>query len=137
MVKIKDLARDLRKKQTPEEKRLWFLIKDRQLGYKFRRQVWIDQYCVDFCCFEKRLVLELDGSPHRNPMTKSGDLSRTKYLESQGFTVLRFWNGEMTSEKKVINQIKDALNNPSSVSRLNVKQKRLTSSPARGEEERK
>jgi len=137
MLKDSEKAKDLRARQTLEEKRLWFLIKDRQLGYKFRRQVPIDCYIVDFCCFEKRLVIELDGSPHRNEINKAYDLARTKYLESEGFTVLRFWDSELNQEKRVINKIKDFLNNPSSVSRLSRNLNRLTSSPARGEEKLK
>ena len=113
------------------------MIKDRQLGYKFRRQVWIDQYCVDFCCFEKRLIIELDGNPHRNLVTKTNDKVRTKYLESQGFTVLRFRNSELNSERQIVNQVKHLLNNPSSVSQFDQSLRRLTSSPARGEEKRK
>ncbi|OGE74280.1 MAG: hypothetical protein A3I07_04585 [Candidatus Doudnabacteria bacterium RIFCSPLOWO2_02_FULL_42_9] len=112
------LSKELRKQQTPEEKRLWFLIKDRQLGYKFRRQVWIDNYIVDFCCFEKRLIIELDGNPHRQAEAKIKDTTRGKHLESQGFIVLRFWNSELKHEKQLINKIKDYLNSPSSVSRL-------------------
>ncbi|OGE87834.1 MAG: hypothetical protein A3J07_03940 [Candidatus Doudnabacteria bacterium RIFCSPLOWO2_02_FULL_49_13] len=106
-------AKNLRKLQTPEEKRLWFLIKDRQLGSKFRRQVVIESYIADFCCFEKRLIIELDGNLHKSK--KANDLTRTKYLESQDFTVLRFWNSELEHERTVINKIKDALSNPSSV----------------------
>lgn len=113
----RQIAKKLRKQQTPEEKKLWFLIKDRQLGYKFRRQVTIENFVVDFCCFEKRLIIELDGSPHKNPFAKANDIARTKYLESLGFIILRFWNSELIHEKQVVNKIKDHLNNPSFVSR--------------------
>ena len=105
-------ARVLRKQQTPEEKRLWLLIKDKQLGYKFRRQMKIDNYIVDFCCFEKRLIVELDGNLHRNISAKIKDQKREKYLESEGFKVIRFWNSELTRERNVINKIKQYLNTP-------------------------
>ena len=131
MLKDNQFARGLRRQQTPQEKRLWFLIKDRQLGCKFRRQVEIDNYIVDFCCFEKRLIIELDGSPHKNSVIKANDIARTKYLEFQGFTVLRFWNSELEHERKVINKIKKYLNTP------HLSRQGGTSSPARGEEKRK
>lgn len=117
MLKDRQIAKDLRKRQTPQEKRLWFLIKDRQLGYKFRRQVVIDKYIVDFCCFEKRLIIELDGSSHNSSIAKTKDLTRTRYLESQGFKIIRFWNSDLKHERELINQIRHYLNrfNPSSV----------------------
>jgi very-short-patch-repair endonuclease len=86
-------ARKLRKQQTPAERRLWQLLCDKRLaGYKFRRQFPIGNYITDFACFQHRLVVEADGSQHaENPM----DAERTAYLESQGWHVLRFWNGEI------------------------------------------
>jgi very-short-patch-repair endonuclease len=62
-------------------------------GYKFRRQAPIGPYVVDFVCFEKRLVIELDGSQHAERTDQ--DEQRTRYLERQGFRVIRFWNVEV------------------------------------------
>ena len=129
MVKAKDTARDLRRNSTPEERKLWLLIKDRQLGHKFRRQVILDKYYLDFCCFEKRLIIELDGSLHKKEINKIKDREREKYLESQGFRTIRFWNSDLNNERRVINQIKFQLNSPSSALRA--------SSRARGEEKMK
>jgi len=61
-------------------------------GLKFRRQQPIDNYIVDFVCFEKRLVIEVDGGQHA---TQEKDALRDQYLQQQGFNVLRFWNNEV------------------------------------------
>lgn len=135
----KAIAKELRKRQTPEEKKLWFLLQDRRLsGFKFRRQVWVGQYCVDFCCYEVRLIIELDGGYHKRPVNKLYDFKRTGYLENQGFQVLRFWNSEVNNhEKSVLEKIRESLRHPSSVRWLNRNPQKLTSSPTRGEEKRK
>ncbi|HTL39285.1 MAG TPA: endonuclease domain-containing protein [Methylomirabilota bacterium] len=124
-------ARNLRKQSTPEEKILWFLLQGRRFGnFKFRRQVAIDQYIVDFCCLKKRLVIELDGGTHNSDSQKLKDKIRQDYLEKSGFKVLRFWNDDITNHLSIVKEkIFNALFNPSSVRRSR------TSSPARGEEE--
>ena len=62
------LAKNLRKNQTEQEEKLWQLIRNNKLyGYKFRRQVPIGDYIVDFLCLEKRIVIELDGGQHNEP----------------------------------------------------------------------
>jgi adenine-specific DNA-methyltransferase len=60
-------------------------------GFKFRKQVEIDGYVVDFLCSERRLIIEVDGGQH----TPERDARRTAYLESQGFRVIRFWNNDV------------------------------------------
>lgn len=85
-------AKTLRQDMTEMEKRLWSRLRDRQaVGHKFRRQQPIEQYIVDFVCFEERLIVELDGGQH----SPEADAARTAYLQSQGFTILRFWNHEV------------------------------------------
>lgn len=86
------LARKLRKKMTDAEFKLWCHIRNNQLGVKFRRQFTIDDYIVDFCCLESRLVIEIDGGQHADSQT---DISKDEYLRSQGFKMLRFWNTEV------------------------------------------
>jgi very-short-patch-repair endonuclease len=61
-------------------------------GLRFRRQVPIDHYIVDFVCFEKRLIVEADGGQHSGSDT---DRIRDEYLKKQGFMILRFWNNEI------------------------------------------
>jgi very-short-patch-repair endonuclease len=59
----------------------------------FRRQVRIDRYIVDFACHAKRLIVEVDGSQHA--MRLAADTERTKVLEANGYSVLRYWNNEI------------------------------------------
>ncbi len=88
------LARKLRRHQTDCEQVLWRAIRNRQLcGHKFRRQVPIDRFIVDFVCQEKRLIIELDGGQHTT--TPEADADRTRVLEGCGYIVLRFWNADI------------------------------------------
>jgi very-short-patch-repair endonuclease/LmbE family N-acetylglucosaminyl deacetylase len=110
----KDNANKLRKNQTPEEELLWKRLKNRRLAeFKFRRQAVIDSLIVDFCCFEKKLVIELDGSQHIS--NRPADFARDNYLKSQGFKILRIWNGEIKKDiEKVLDKIIKELESPSS-----------------------
>ena len=90
------LAKILRKNQTEQEEKLWQLIRNNKFyGYKFRRQVPIGDYIVDFLCLEKRIVIELDGGQHNEPEYIRYDNERTAYLEHRGYKVIRFWNNEV------------------------------------------
>ena len=64
-------------------------------GFKFRRQVWLGNYIVDFLCAEKRLIVELDGGQHAT--AKKYDEKRTLELELLGYRVVRYWNSELIS----------------------------------------
>lgn len=89
-----NFARELRKNMTPAEHRLWDARRHRQLlGYKFRRQAPVGSYIVDFVCFEKKVVVELDGAHHTE--TVEQDDERGSWLASQGFRVLRFVNNDV------------------------------------------
>ena len=66
------------------------------LGCRFRRQAEIGPYIVDFVCFEKRLVIEVDGGQHAEQAEY--DANRTAWLESQGFRVIRSWNNQVLEE---------------------------------------
>ncbi|WP_246372720.1 endonuclease domain-containing protein [Marilutibacter spongiae] len=92
---------------TDAERGLWRLIRSGQLGgAKFRRQHPIPPYVVDFCCLDAKLVIELDGSQH----TQQSDAARTRFLERQGYRVLRFWNNEVLCQPdSVIAAIFDAV----------------------------
>jgi len=90
-------GRNLRRNQTPAEKKLWSRLKDRQLnGVKFRRQHAISNYIPDFCAVKEKLIIELDGSQHLEQTEY--DEERTKYFESQGYRVIRFWNNQIMSD---------------------------------------
>ncbi|MCG5242984.1 endonuclease domain-containing protein [Azospirillum doebereinerae] len=85
-------SRTLRQTATEAEKLLWHGLRDRRLGgLKFRRQQTIERYVVDFLCFDKRLIIEVDGGQHN----AQADGPRTAFLEAQGYRVLRFWNPEV------------------------------------------
>ena len=87
-------AKRLRCTQTDAERLLWFRMRDRRLdGLKFKRQMPIYSYVVDFCCSEARLIIELDGGQHN--VRKEADAVRTKKLEELGYLVLRFWNNDV------------------------------------------
>ena len=86
-------AKILRKNMTKQEKILWqFLRKKNINGLKFRRQYIIGNYIVDFICNEKKLIIEIDGGQHNENKNIIYDQARTKYLESKGYKVIRFWN---------------------------------------------
>ena len=102
-----DFARKLRRCQTDVERKLWYLLRDRRFaGLKFRRQQPIGPYVVDFICFEKGLVVELDGAQHGTDKAVEYDAKRTAFLKSQGLRVIRFWNHEVNED---IEALRDAI----------------------------
>src|SRR6516162_1314410 len=87
-------ARTLRREMTVAEKRLWQILRSRQTeGYRFRRQVPIGGFIADFVCHEARLIVEIDGGQH-DP-SSGAEASRARFLEAEGYRVLRFWNNEV------------------------------------------
>ena len=96
-------AQNLREHSTEAEQALWRCLRNRQLaGYKFRRQVPIGKYIVDFVCFERKVVIEVDGGHHQEQVPS--DTVRTTWLESQGFQVLRFWNHEVLNDADAVQE---------------------------------
>lgn len=86
-----DQARRLRVTMTDAERELWRRLRAGQLaGWKFRRQHTVPPYIVDFICLAANLIVELDGSQH----TPQSDAVRTRFLEAQGFRILRFWDND-------------------------------------------
>lgn len=103
--KFKERRKGLRKSSTPQEFKLWFYLKTKNLGVKFRRQQSIGPYIADFYCKEKNLVIELDGSAHVE--ARSYDNERSLYLETIGIKTIRFWNNEIDKNMDgVLNKIK-------------------------------
>ena len=88
---LKRNAQNLRKNQTKEESLLWNIFL-KKYPMRFRRQLVIGNYIVDFYCHGAKLAVELDGSQHYEPTESEKDRIRTIYLESQGIYVLRFSN---------------------------------------------
>lgn len=88
-------ARKLRREMTDPERKLWSLVRGKQLGVKIRRQVPIGRYIVDFLCEERKSIIELDGSQHYEPEGRRRDKTRDDYLRNLGYTVLRIDNIDM------------------------------------------
>ncbi len=92
------IARTLRKRSTEPEQRLWSALRARRLQFKFRRQVPLCGYVVNFACFERRVVVELDGSQHGSGAPKAADALRDARLAEAGFRVVRFHNVQVYQE---------------------------------------
>ena len=109
--KFVTIARKLRKDQTPHEVKLWRLLRSRRFsGFKFRRQYPIGPHVVDFCCQEKQLVIEVDGGQHTEFSQHQRDSARDKYLASNGYKVIRFWNNDIDQNlDEVTEMIKEIL----------------------------
>ncbi len=85
-------ARGMRHEATDAEKKFWLAVRDRRLdGHKFKRQVLVANYIIDFVCLERFLIVELDGGQH----SAKRDAKRNTALASRGFRILRFWNNEV------------------------------------------
>jgi very-short-patch-repair endonuclease len=107
---LRDRAKAMRSAPTEAEHRLWQILRATRLsGYKFRRQMPLDHYIVDFVCLAHRLVIEADGGQH----SQEADARRDAHIRSQDFRILRFWNDEIfTNEEGVTTAILDALSTP-------------------------
>lgn len=89
-------ARALRQLDNDAEQRLWSNLRNRQLGgFKFVRQLPIGPYFADFACRERLLVVEIDGSQHAGLLS---DQRRNAFMQSVGWSVLRFWNVDVLRE---------------------------------------
>ena len=110
---INIIAKNLRKRSTHAEILLWRHLRAKQLeGLKFKRQQPIGNYIVDFVCFEKQIVIEVDGGQHA--IEKDKDKERDRWLEGQGFRVLRFWNNEVVANIEGVLEVvrENCLNHP-------------------------
>ena len=107
-------ARDLRNNLTEAEKYFWYTLRANNLGVKFRRQAVIGRYIVDFVCFEKKTVIEVDGGQHADSEV---DKIRDQWLMGQGFKVLRYWNNDVLKNRdgvlqKIVEQMSPSLTLP-------------------------
>ena len=118
----------MRANPTDAERRLWSMLRDKRMSvFKFKRQMIIAPYIVDFVCLERRLIVEADGSQHAN---SDYDRRRDAFLRCEGFDVLRFWNDDILgSASGVFDTIYAALGPPHPPTAA----RRVPPSPARGE----
>ncbi|WP_158818100.1 endonuclease domain-containing protein [Methylocapsa sp. S129] len=94
--RLKLIARRLRTNATSAEHRLWNGVRRQQIGgFRFRRQVILKGFVVDFACHEARLVIEVDGATHSSDAERARDMLRAAAVGSQGYSVLRFTNDEI------------------------------------------
>jgi very-short-patch-repair endonuclease len=107
--KLCERASSLRKNSTEAERLLWQSLRGRRMeGYKFRRQVIIEPYIVDFFCIEAKLIIEADGGQHADQ--SEYDAKRSAQFEAIGYRVMRFWNHEILHETSaVLEQIRRVL----------------------------
>jgi very-short-patch-repair endonuclease len=105
-----EYSRRLRREMTDAEHMLWRHLRNGHFdGLKFRRQHPIPPYIVDFCCIERGLIVELDGSQH----SVQSDSARTRALEAQGWTILRFWdNDALLNTEAMLDAIWKSLHDP-------------------------
>lgn len=97
--RTREQSRELRKLGTDAEQKLWYHLRaGRMNGLKFRRQHPIPSYVVDFFCEAKKLVVELDSSQHDEAV----DQTRTKFLESRGLKVLRYWDNDVLQQTEAV-----------------------------------
>lgn len=113
---VKDNLHENRKNPTEAEAKIWEAVRNSNLGHKFRRQHSIDKFIVDFVCIERQLVVEIDGPIHDSQQKE--DAERTKFIEGDGFKVIRFTNEKVLNNlEEVLGQIKIALTSPSPLER--------------------
>ena len=94
--RTRTFAKRLRRDQTDAERKMWRLLRPfRDDGIPFRRQAPIGSYVADFAWLGGRLLIEIDGGQHNETSALARDAVRTRWLESQGFAVLRFWNNDV------------------------------------------
>jgi very-short-patch-repair endonuclease len=102
-------AIDLRHNTTDEEKLLWERLRNRRFeNLKFRRQEAVGKFVADFICYERKILIELDGSHHMEQ--KERDAERDSWFSGQGYKVIRFWNHEVAADiEGVLERIKEHL----------------------------
>jgi uroporphyrinogen-III synthase len=108
----------MRRDKTRAEKKAWSQLKDRRtLGLKFRRQVPIDRYIVDFYCHEIRVIVEIDGGVHGRPGQAKWDVKRNERLKELGYKVLRITNEDVLNHPDCLTEMSRTLDPSPAASR--------------------
>lgn len=98
--RLRIFAKQMRHAPTDSEAAMWRLLRSRQLAhFKFRRQTPVEGYILDFVCFEKRLVIEIDGSQHAS---SERDAIRSDRLAKLGFDIARYWNNDVLQQPRAV-----------------------------------
>ena len=96
-------VRDLRRNSTEAEKILWERLRNRKLqGLRFVRQCPVGPFVADFCCRDRRIIIEVDGGVHSLEQQAARDGERDAYLRGQSYIVLRFTNAEILTELETV-----------------------------------
>jgi len=96
-------AKEFRSDMTLFEQKLWFHLGAKRFNnLKFRRQVPIGNYIVDFVCKEKKLIIELDGSEHLDENQMLHDINRDEYLKTLGYKILRIYNNDINKDINIV-----------------------------------
>lgn len=104
---LRERRKELRLKPTLQEEKLWWYLRNKKLGIKFRRQHSVGGYILDFYCPEKNLIIELDGGVHNKKEAREYDKIRDKFLTNLGYQMLRIPNDEVdNSVEKVLDKIR-------------------------------
>jgi type I restriction enzyme M protein len=104
--RLLEFARGMRRFSTDAEKRLWRALRNRKLGgFKFRRQIPIGSYIIDFYCHEVKVAVEADGGQHSEPTHVKYDKRRTAFLKSEGIHVMRFWDHDVLRDTDVVREM--------------------------------
>jgi len=91
--RIRDFAKKMRREPTDAEAAMWRLLRHRRLAHlKFRRQAPLQNFILDFVCFDKRIIIEIDGSQHSS---SERDAARDAILNADGFRIVRYWNNDV------------------------------------------
>ncbi len=108
---LKTYRKQLRNQATPAEQALWGKLKRKQFHQlKFTRQYSVGNFILDFCCYDTRLGIELDGGQHNQIEARNYDEQRTDYLKERNIKILRFWNHEvLQSMDAVLRKIEQEL----------------------------
>jgi very-short-patch-repair endonuclease len=109
--RIRGFAKKLRGEPTDAETAMWRLLRGRRLAlFKFRRQVPFQNFILDFVCFEKHFIIEIDGSQHAD---SKRDTARDSVLIAEGFRIARYWNNDVLQRpSSVLEDILEKLAEP-------------------------
>jgi very-short-patch-repair endonuclease len=98
--RVRQFAKKMRREPTDAEAGMWRLLRDRRLAlFKFRRQVPFQSFILDFVCFEKRMIIEVDGSQHAS---SKRDTAREAVLMAEGFRIARYWNNDLLQQPSAV-----------------------------------